>query len=383
MQNFEFENPVKLLFGKGQIANIKNEIPKNAKVLLTYGGGSIKRNGIYNQIIEALKGYNLIEFSGIEANPDYNTLLKAIKICKTEHIDFLLAAGGGSIVDGTKFIAAGALYEGDPWDFVNGVQMIKALPLGNIMTMPATSSEMNCTGVISRRDKKLKFAFSNPIVYPKFAVLDPTAVFTIPKRQIGNGIVDIFIHIMEQYLTTTENYMVTDKFSEGIIKNLIELAPALMKEGTPSYEDAANYMLTATMGLNGWVSMGAIQDWASHMIGHELTALEGLAHGETLAIIFPGTMNIMREEKKDKILQFAKNIWNITEGNDEDIINQAIANTEKFFISVGKKVRLSDYNIGQDTIDEIVHRFETRKMNIGENGIVTPAHVRRILEDRR
>ncbi len=382
LNNFAFHNPVRLYFGEGEIAKINTLIPADAKVLLTYGGGSIKRNGIYDQVMAALSGFKIIEFGGIKANPDYNTLIQAVTICKQEEVDFILAVGGGSIIDGSKFIATAVMHDGDPWEIVTSGQSIrKALPIGTVLTLPATSSEMNERAVISRRAMKVKLAFYGPALFPQFSVLDPTAIYSLPKKQISNGLVDVFIHVAEQYMTTTE-YMVTDRMAEGIIQTLVELAPCLMTNEQVDYNVAANYMLTATLGLNNWIAMGATQDWASHKIGHELTALTGLDHGETLAIIYPGTMDVMRREKQEKILQYGERIWGITSGDVDTRIDMAIAKTEAFFVQTGKKVRLADYGIGLDIIDEIVGRFEEKDMHLGEHGIVTPTHIRTILESR-
>ncbi len=383
MNNFAFHNPVKLVFGEGQIAQLKDLIPAGSKILMTYGGGSIKRNGIYDQVIAALADFTVVEFGGIEANPDYSTLLKAIEVCQQKSVDFILAVGGGSIIDGSKFIAAAMKHEGEPWEIISmGKPIVDALPLGTVLTLPATSSEMNERAVISYREKKLKMAFYGPGIFPKFSVLDPSVIFSLPKKQISNGLVDIFLHVAEQYMTTTSEYMITDRLAEGVMTTLIELAPELLKAEKIDYNVAANYMLNATLGLNNWISMGGTQDWASHKISHELTALTGLDHGETLAIIYPGTLNVMRKEKGAKILQYGERVWGITMGTEEVRINQAIAKTEAFFVQTGKKVHLSEYGIGPDVIDEIVGRFEARSMNLGENGIVTPAHVRKILESR-
>jgi len=383
MRNFEFQNPVKLLFGEGVINKISNEIMPGTHVLLTYGGGSIKRNGVYTQVMKALKDCKVTEFGGIEPNPDYSTLMKAINICKKEDIDFVLSVGGGSVCDGSKFIVAGALYEGDPWDFTKDSSKIrKALPLGVIMTLPATSSEMNNGGVISRRELGEKWAFSSPYIFPKFSVLDPHTLRTLPKKQISNGLADIFVHVMEQYLTTTDHYMVTDRFSEGILLSLIELAPKIMEGDDVDYKTLANYMLIGTIGLNGWIAMGTVQDWATHMIGHELTAITGLDHGETLAIIYPGTMNIMRDAKHDKLLQYGERVWGINKGTEEERIDKAIAKTEEYFIKIGKKVTLGEYNLGEEVADLIADRFKERGYNIGENGIVNSETVREILKSR-
>ena len=383
MRKFEFQNPVKLIFGEGQISKISSEIEIGTRILMTYGGGSIKGNGVYKQVKEALKNYKVIEFEGIETNPDYSTAQKAIAICKKEKIEFILSVGGGSVCDATKFIAAGACYDGDAWDFINKqIPITKALPIGAVMTLPATSSEMNNGGVISRRETKEKWPFSSTQLFPKFAVLDPTTLRSLPKKQIANGLVDIYVHLLEQYLTTTDHYMVTDRLTEGLLQNLIELSPRLTSDIETSYDDLANYMLTATLGLNGWSSMGTTQDWATHMMGHEVTAITGLDHGQTLAIIYPGTMQVMREAKHDKLLQYAKRVWKITEGTEENRINQAIDKTEQYFIHAGCKVHFSDYGLGKDLANTVADRFKDRGYNIGENGIIDAEGVRKILLSR-
>lgn len=383
MNNYFFQNPVKIHFGKGEIASIDKEIAPGSKVLMTYGGGSIKHNGIYDQVIDALKDCTVVEFGGIEANPDYDTLIKAIALGKAENVDFTLAVGGGSIIDGTKFIAAGMNYEGDPWDFIIGKAKVPAArPFGAVLTLPATGSEMNCGAVISRRATQEKYAFHNAAGFPTFSVLDPTAVFSLPKRQVANGIIDTFIHTTEQYLTTAGSPRVMDRFAEGVLLTLTEIAPRLIADGERNYQDCADFMMAATMGLNGFLSMGVDEDWATHMIGHELTALHGLDHGVTLAIVWAGTMSVMRREKEAKLLQYAARVWNITEGSTDEIIDRAIKATDNFFRSLGVPTRLSEYGIGEATIAEIRRRFDERKWNLGENGIVTPDKVEAILRDR-
>lgn len=381
MNNFVFQNPTKLVFGKGEIKRLSKLIDKNKKILITYGGGSIKRNGVYEQVMLALEGYDIVEFSGIEANPDYSTLMKAVDICKTQNIDFILAVGGGSIIDGTKFIATAAKFEGeDAWDILSKKERLpKPMDFASVLTLPATASEMNNGAVISRRDRQEKLAFHNPEGYPKFSILDPDVVLSLPAKQISNGIVDIYAHTLEQYLTTCLDTKVMDRWAESLLLTLIEEAPELLSEN-PSYDSRANFMLTATMGLNGFISMGVDEDWATHMIGHELTALCGLDHGETLAIVHPGVMDIMRKEKHGKLLQYARRVWNITIENEEQAIDEAIERTENFFRSIGKKTRLSEYGIGDDIIETIVERFKQRGWNVGEHGIVTPEKTRLILE---
>lgn len=378
MNNFSFKNPTQIVFGKGEISKLSKLIPSGSKILMTYGGGSIKKNGVYDQVIAAIKGFNFIEFGGIEANPDYATLIKAVEICKCEKIDFILAVGGGSIIDGSKFIGAGTLYDGDPWDFlVGGVAIEKALPLGAVLTLPATGSEMNGNAVISRREKGEKFAFHSPVSYPTFSILDPECIFSLPERQVSNGVIDTFIHTLEQYLTNNLDTRVMDRWAEGVLQTLIEIAPKLMTDR--DYDSCANFMVAATMGLNGYLGWGVDQDWATHGIGHELTALHGIDHGHTLAIVMPGVMRVMREEKHFKLVRYAERVWNITSGSDEQKIDAAIAKTEEFFRSLGKKIRLSEMGVGAETIDEIVNRFTTRGTLLGEHGIVTPEKVRMIL----
>ena len=381
MNNFVFQNPTKLVFGKGEIKRLSKLIDKNKKILITYGGGSIKRNGVYEQVMKALEGYDIVEFSGIEANPDYSTLMKAVEICKTQNIDFILAVGGGSIIDGTKFIATAAKFDGeDAWDILSKKERLpKPMDFASVLTLPATASEMNNGAVISRRDRQEKLAFHNPEGYPKFSILDPDVVLSLPAKQISNGIVDIYAHTLEQYLTTCLDTKVMDRWAESLLLTLIEEAPELLSEN-PSYDSRANFMLTATMGLNGFISMGVDEDWATHMIGHELTALCGLDHGETLAIVHPGVMDIMRKEKRGKLLQYARRVWNITIENEEQAIDEAIERTENFFRSIGKKTRLSEYGTGDDVIETIVERFKQRGWNVGEHGIVTPEKARLILE---
>lgn len=382
MNNFEFRNPTKILFGQGQIAKLSKEIDKSRKILLTYGGGSIKKNGVYDQVMKALEGYSVIEFAGIEANPDYNTLMRAVEICKKENIDFILAVGGGSIIDGTKFIATAARFEGeDAWDILlkKAGRLPKPIDFASVLTLPATASEMNNGAVISRRDRAEKLAFHNPQGYPIFSILDPNVVLSLPKKQISNGIVDIYAHTLEQYLTTCLDTKVMDRWAESLLLTLIEEAEELMSEN-PSYNSCANFMLTATMGLNGFIAMGVEEDWATHMIGHELTALCGLDHGETLAIVHPALMDVMREEKKGKLLQYAKRVWGINLEDENKAIDLAIEKTENFFRSIGKKTRLSENNIGDDVIEEIVKRFTDRGWCVGERGIVTPEKTRQILQ---
>jgi NADP-dependent alcohol dehydrogenase len=384
MRNFEFYNPVRICFGKGEISKLSRLVPENANILLIYGGGSIKKNGIYNQVISALKGFNIIEFSGIEANPHYETLMKGVGIVKTHHINFLLAVGGGSVLDGTKFIAAAALWEGaDPWEILSRryeVSVKKALPIGTVLTLPATGSEMNGNSVITRWETKEKLAFGSELVMPRFSILDPEVVFSLPQIQVANGIVDAFIHVMEQYLTYPANAPVQDRFAESILSTLIAEGPKVLADHT-DYDAAANFMWAATMALNGLIGVGVPQDWASHMIGHELTALHGIDHGQTLCVVLPGIMRIKRVTKQEKMLQYGERVWKITEGTVDERIDAIIEQTVNFFKSVGIKTKLSEYGIGREIIPKVVNRLAERGIKaIGERGDLTLDEVAKILE---
>ncbi|HOF16662.1 MAG TPA: iron-containing alcohol dehydrogenase [Bacteroidales bacterium] len=379
MYNFTFKNPTKLIFGKGSIANLSTEIPIDKKLMLTFGGGSVKTNNVYNQVVAALERHDYIEFWGIEPNPTYETLMEAVALCRKYNVDYLLAVGGGSVIDGTKFIAAAIHYAGDPWEIVlDDTKIKKVIPLATVLTLPATGSEMNGGSVISKQATCEKYAFHHPLIYPAFSVLDPESCYSLPIEQISAGIADTFIHILEQYLTTTNQSMVMDRFAEGLLLTLIELAPQLIKNHK-EYDTMANFMLTATMGLNGFISMGVKQDWATHMIGHELTALTGITHGVSLAIVGPALMQVMRDDKREKLLQYAERVWKITGENKEHVIDKAINHTADFYRSIGIKTRLSEHNVGDDIINEIVERFRKRNTILGENRNINADKVLQIL----
>ena len=385
MYNFEFKNAVKIIFGKNTISKVVNEVPENAKVMLTYGGGSIKKNGVYDTVKKALKDIDLIEFGGIEANPHYETCMKAVEIVKAENVDYLLSVGGGSVLDATKFIAAAALYEnGDPWDILAKrgiIEVEKALPIGAVLTLPATGSEMNGNSVITRISTQEKMAFGSPKVMPQFSILDPECVFTLPTKQVENGVVDAFIHVIEQYLTFNVNSPIQDRFAESILTTLIEEGPKVLAD-RKDYDAAANFMWSATMALNGLIGSGVPQDWATHMIGHELTAFHGIDHGRTLAIILPGIMHVKRLGKKDKILQYGERIWGINSGTDDEKIDVAIEKTIKFFESLNVPTTLSEYNVPVETIAKIKDRFEERGQKLGENADIDFNEVEKILMNR-
>lgn len=376
MNNFKFQNPTRLIFGKGMIAELSKTIPANKRIMITFGGGSVKKNGVYEQVQKALEGRNYVEFWGIEPNPSVETLRKAIVLGKENNIDFLLAVGGGSVIDGTKLIAAGLLYEGDAWDLVKKGFEHNTVPLGAILTLPATGSEMNNGAVISRYETKEKYPFYGN--YPVFSILDPETTFTLPAHQIACGLADTFVHVMEQYMTTTGQSRLMDRWAESILSTVIEIAPKI-RENPHNYDVMADFMLSATMALNGFVAMGVSQDWATHMIGHELTALHGLTHGATLAIVYSGTLRTLRIQKHDKLLQYGQRVWGVTEGTDEERIELTIGKTEEFFRSLGLSTRLSDENIGDETIQEIERRFNAASVTYGEAGNVTGALAKEIL----
>lgn len=378
MRNFEFVNPTKLVFGKGTIARLAELIPADKKVMITFGSGSVKTNGVYAQVKDALKNHNCIEFWGIEPNPKYETLLEAIKLGREEKIDMLLAVGGGSVVDGTKFIAAAIPYtKGEAWDLIENNSLVEStIPLADVITLPATGSEMNNGAVISRIATKEKYAFFADTNFPVFSILDPEVTYSLPKFQIACGVVDTFVHVVEQYLTIPAGTILMDRWAEGILQTLVEIAPELRKE-TPDYDTRCEFMLSATMALNGFISMGAAEDWTTHMIGHELTALHGLTHGVTLAIVYPAVLRVMKEQKETKLLQYGKRVWGV------DNADSAIEKTEQFFREMGLPTRLSEVNAGDETIEEIVRRFTERKTVLGECANITPDIVRQILNSAK
>jgi len=383
MNNFSYFNPTKIIFGKGRIAALTREIPADAKVLVTYGGGSIKSNGVYEQVKDALKSHKWLEFGGIEPNPRYETLMQAVEIVKKESITMLLAVGGGSVADGTKFIAAAARFEGEPWDILSKQAPVKsAVPMGVVMTLPATGSESNGFAVISRNATQEKLSFGSPHCYPRFAVLDPQTTFSLPQRQIANGAVDAFIHVIEQYLTYPSSARLQDRLAESILLTLLEIGTKALQPDA-DYETRAELVWCATLGLNGLIGCGVPQDWSTHNIGHELTALYGLDHARTLAVVLPGVLRNRKHEKREKLLQYAERIWGITSGSEDERIESAITRTETFFESLGVATRLSQCGIDADTAPETVAaRLAARGEKLGEHGSITPDVINEILTSR-
>jgi NADP-dependent alcohol dehydrogenase len=368
MFNFTFQNPTKIVFGKGTIVELGNLVPPGCRVLLTYGGGSIKRNGVYGQVLDALRECSVTEFGGIEPNPRYETLMEAVEQARAGEIDFLLAVGGGSVLDGTKFIAAAVPYQTkDPWDMVLDHSLVTAaVPMGAVLTLPATGSEMNGTAVISHEALQDKRPLKRPLIYPPFSILDPETTYSLPERQVANGIVDTFVHVTEQYLTYDVNAPLQDRQAEAILSTLVEEAPKV-KADPRNYDVRANLMWCSTQALNGLIVCGVPSDFATHLIGHELTAFFGLDHGQTLAILHPAVLQHQREHKAQKLIQYAQRVWGVRGLSDAETIDAAIAKTDEFFRSVGVLTRLSDYGIDLAACRPIVERFKERGAKMGEH----------------
>ncbi len=381
MFNFSYQNPTRIVFGKDQISELTNLLPKDKKVLLIYGGGSIKRNGVYQQVVEALADVSFIEFAGVEPNPAFETLMRATALVKEQGIDYILAVGGGSVIDGAKFVAAAAVFNGDPWDILaKGAKVSAAVPLGCVLTLPATGSESNGNSVVTRYETQQKLAFSSELVFPQFAILDPTVTYSLPPKQVANGVVDAFVHVMEQYLTYPVNAAVQDRFAEGLLQTLIEEGPKALAE-PENYDVRANVMWAATMALNGLIGQGVPQDWATHMIGHEITALYGLDHAQTLAIVLPALMQQQRATKGAKLLQYGQRVWQLQHQDQERLIDEAISHTRQFFERMGVPTRLADYGIKADAVDKLVDKLVLHKMlKLGEHRDITPEVSRSILQ---
>lgn len=382
MYSFDFYNPTHISFGEGKIAELDKLVPQNAKVLVLFGGNSARSTGTLDEVKTALKQREIVEFGGIEANPTYETLMLAVEIVKQQNIDFLLAVGGGSVIDGTKFIAAAALFDGEPWDILLswGAKVTQAMPFGTVLTLPATGSEMNSASVVTRKELQAKLSFMSNHVFPKFSVLDPSKTFTLPERQVANGVVDAFVHITEQYLTYPVNAPVQDRFAEGLLQTLIELGPKALSE-PQDFDVRANLMWVATMALSGVIGKGVPHDWATHMIGHEITALYGVDHARTIAMILPGLLDVRRQGKQQKLLQYADRVWGITQGTEDEIIDQVIDKTRQFFEQMGVQTRLSDYGLDSSSIDTIIAQLEAHGMTaLGEKQDVDLTMSRQILE---
>lgn len=367
MLNFTYKNQTEILFGKGQVAAISQRIPTAARVLMLYGGGSIKNNGVYQQVQQALLHHQVFEFAGVEPNPSYETLMQAVALCRQQHIDFILAVGGGSVIDGAKFIAAALHFSGDPWDIlVAKAKFTQVVPIGAVLTLPATGSESNGNSVVTKKATAQKRSFSSTLVQPQFAVLDPEFTYSLPERQISNGIVDAFVHVMEQYLTYPVQAEIQDRFAESILQTLLDVGPKALKQ-PKDYQHRANLMWAASMALNGLIGAGVPQDWSTHMIGHELTALYGLDHAQTLAIVLPALMFVQRHQKHAKLVRLGRRVFAINDQNEELVIDQTIKAVQDFFETVGVKTRLSDYQLDAQVVQNVVNNLERNGMTaLGE-----------------
>lgn len=382
MNNFEFYNPTRIVFGEGKIAELDRLIPADAKVLVLFGGQSARKTGTLDEVEQALGQRQFGLFGGIEPNPRYETLMKAVEKVSAEGYDYLLAVGGGSVIDGTKFVAAAAKYDGDAWDILTsmGGKVEAALPFGTVLTLPATGSEMNKGSVVTRESMQAKLPFMSELVFPQFSVLDPVKTYTLPIRQVGNGVVDAFVHVVEQYLTYPANAPVQDRFAEGLLQTLVELGPQAL-ETPEDYNVRASLMWTATLALNGLIGVGVPQDWSTHMLGHELTALHGLDHAQTLAVVLPAMLNEKFEQKQAKLAQFAERVWHINQGSDAEKAQQAIEKTRDFFERMNVKTRMSDYDLDEAAIEPLIESLTQHGMTqLGEHGDVTPDVCRRVLQ---
>ncbi|KZY43090.1 aldehyde reductase [Pseudoalteromonas shioyasakiensis] len=380
MLNFIYKNQTEILFGKGQMSEITSRLPENAKVLLLFGGGSIKKNGVYDQAMSALADVDVIEFGGVEPNPTYETLMQALVTAKEHNVNFILAVGGGSVIDGAKFVAAAYNFAGEPWDIlVKGAEFSNPLPIGAVLTLPATGSESNGNSVVTKKETSQKRAFSSPSVQPVFAVLDPEYTFSLPERQVSNGVVDAFVHVIEQYLTYPVNAPLQDRFAEGILQTLISEGPKALSE-PQNYDVRANVMWSATMALNGLIGQGVPQDWSTHMIGHELTALYNLDHAQTLAIVLPALMHVQKEQKSIKIQQLGERVFGFNYNDEAEQIDKTIKAVQDFFEAMAVKTRLADYDLDEQAIDAVVKNLEKNEITtLGEHGDIDLAKVKQIL----
>ncbi len=385
MLNFELYNPTNLIFGKNQIEKLASQIPANSKILLVYGGGSIFQNGIYNSVIQQLKGFEVVEFGGIEPNPHYETLMKAVSIVREENINFILAVGGGSVIDGVKFISAAVNFEGDPMEILKKrilfTDISKVIPFGTVLTIPATGSEMNSGAVVTIEATQEKLVLGGSALFPKFSFCDPTVIHSLPKRQLQNGVIDAYTHVLEQYLTYPHDAILQDRIAESILQTLIEIGPDVVENPT-DYKLASNFMWCCTMALNGLLNKGVPVDWATHMIGHELTALFNIDHARTLAIIGPNLYRVLFETKKEKLAQYGERVWQVTGNTIDEKANQAIEKTVAFFHTMGMQTKLSEYTIEyKNTADFIVNRFEERGWKaLGEKQNITLEKIKEIVE---
>lgn len=378
MKNFIFCNPTKLIFGQGSINKISKQIPQGSKILLTYGGGSIIKNGIYDQVMAQLKGYEIISFGGIESNPDAATIDRAIATARDQKCTFILAVGGGSVIDASKAIAMGVKAPMDCWEMVTTYYRGECLPLGTVLTVPATGSEMNPGAVISNRATQEKFSMVGE--HPVFSILDPTYTYTLSQHQVACGIADAFMHTLEQYLTFPGQSGVMDRMAEGLLLNILEIAPRLIQDNT-DYDTACEYMLSATFGLNYFLAMGVEEDWLTHRLGHELTALAGVTHGASLMMLLPSVMRVMLPEKRDKIIQMGRRVFGISGLDNDATVQATLQAVEKFIHSLGLASSMKEGQIASEVAEEMIRRFHQRGTPLGTLESATPDKIQLIIED--
>lgn len=379
MKNFSYFCPTRIVFGKDSLNKLASLLPKDKKIILIYGKGSIKKNGIYDQVKTTLRDFNYCEFEGIEANPKFETCMKAAEFIKEQNAQFILSVGGGSVLDGCKFISVATHFEGDPWDILSKNAAPKsAIEIGCVMTLPATGSEMNSGAVISKLETNEKLSFKTDITFPKFSIIDPTFTYSLPQRQLTNGLVDSFVHTMEQYCTIDINTMIQDEFALGILKTLVALSPNI-KEGNNDYNTRANFCWSSTVALNNWIRVGVIEDWATHMIGHELTAFYGIDHAQSLAIVMPRVLEFNLELKKAKLAKLGRDVFGLS-GDEDEVAKAAILKVREFFESCEMKCDLSDYGIDKiEASKKVSQRFLDRDVKIGENGSIDYKAIEKIL----
>ncbi|AYC32069.1 iron-containing alcohol dehydrogenase [Pseudomonas cavernae] len=379
MRNFTFYNPTRLHFGAGQIARLSEEIPPSSRVLITLGGGSIFQNGVWQQVEDALSGHHTSRFAGIEANPQFATLIRGLEQARAAACDFILAVGGGSVIDGSKFIAAALCHPGDPLELLTGTPISAAMPLGCVLTLAATGSESNGKGVVSHAGRQEKLPFASPLLYPRFAILDPRSTFSLPPRQISNGVVEAFVHTLEQYLTYPAGAPLQDRYAEGLLRTLIEEGPKALV--TPcNYAVRANLMLCANQAMNGVLGCGVPHDWSTHLIGHELTALYHIDHAQTLAVILPALLNERRAVKQAKLLQYAERVWDFNLGKSEARIDAAINATRDFFQRLGVPTRLGEHGLDAGAIPQILAQLQRHGLTaLGEHADLDLEGCERIL----
>ena len=365
MQNFTYYIPTKIHFGKDKVFEIVNEIPAKSKIMLTYGSGSIKKNGIYEQVKQILNTYEVVEFGGIMENPTSEYLQKAIEFARNEQVDYMLAIGGGSVIDATKFISAGYFYDGDAWDFVTKkIPITKTIPFGTVLTLPATSSEMNFISVISNTATQEKYSFRDDALFPKFSVIDPEYTFSLSKKQLGYAICDSFLHVMEQYMNTANTALLQNYMSESLLTILLEEGTKAMQFETPDYNNRANLAWAQSWCLNGMIQAGVPTDLATHKVGHELTALYNITHAPSLGVTYPSVLRMIKTLRKPKMLRFAKAIMHVNASTEDETMNVAIEKTIQFFNAMGISHRLCDYNIPLNAYNVVCDRFIQRGLNV-------------------